>query len=82
RREDWFISVLHGAVRSGKTYLNNFIFLMEIKRVSEIAAKKGVKNPMYILAGYSMSSIQDNVLTELSNVFGLTLKFDRYNSFE
>lgn len=82
RREDWFISVLHGAVRSGKTYLNNFIFLMEIKRVAEIARANNVPNPMYILAGYSMSSIQDNVLSELSNVFGISFKFDRYNSFE
>lgn len=82
RKEDWFISVLHGAVRSGKTYLNNFIFLMEVKRVAEIAAKNGVSNPMYILAGYSMSSIQDNVLSELGNVFGINFKFDRYNSFD
>lgn len=81
-KEDWFIAVLHGAVRSGKTYLNNFIFLMELRRVAKLAREQNIAKPMYILAGYSMSSIQDNILTELNNVFDIDLKFDRFGSFE
>lgn len=80
--EDWFIAVLHGAVRSGKTYLNNYIFLYEVRRVAEIAKREGITNPMYILAGYTKSNIQDNVLNELSNVFGFEFKFDKFGSFE
>ena len=57
--DDWFIAVLHGAVRSGKTYLNNYIFLYEVRRVAEIAKREGITNPMYILAGYTKSNIQD-----------------------
>lgn len=79
---DWFIAVLHGAVRSGKTYLNNYIFLFEVRRVAQIAKELGIANPMYILAGYTKSNIQDNVLNELSNVFGFEFKFDKFGSFE
>ncbi len=82
KKEDWFITTLHGAVRSGKTYLNNFIFLMELRRVARIAKEQGISKPMYILAGFSMSSIQDNILTELNNVFDIELKFDKFGAFE
>ena len=80
-REDWFVAVLHGAVRSGKTYLNNYIFLNEVRRVGLMAKENNIEKPMYILAGYSMGSIQDNILSELSNVFGIEIKVDRFNSF-
>lgn len=80
-KEDWFIAILHGAVRSGKTFVNNILFLREIKRVSEIAKRQGIAQPLYILAGFSMSNINDNVLNELSNTFGLDFKFDKYGSF-
>ena len=35
----------------------------------------------YILAGYSLGNIQDNILTELSNKYGFEFKFDKYNNF-
>ena len=37
---------------------------------------------MYILAGYSSKSIQNNVLQELSNKYGIEFKFDKHNSFK
>lgn len=80
-KEDWFIAILHGAIRSGKTFVNNIQFLLEVRRVAEQAKKQDIQSPMYILAGYSMSSIQDNILNELSNTFGLEFKFDKYNAF-
>lgn len=80
-KEDWFIAILHGAIRSGKTFVNNIQFLLEVRRVAEQAKKQDIHSPMYILAGYSMSSIQDNILNELSNTFGLEFKFDKYNAF-
>lgn len=80
-KEDWFIAILHGAVRSGKTFIDNFVFLNELRRVSRIAAKEGVKNPQYILAGYTMGNINDNIINELANTFGIEPKFDRYGSF-
>lgn len=37
RREDWFMMFLHGAKRSGKTIINNDLFMMELKRVRKTA---------------------------------------------
>lgn len=78
---DWFITVLHGAKRSGKTKINNDLFLFELKRVREIADREGIKEPMYILAGVSSSTIQKNILQELYNMYAIEPKFDKHNNF-
>lgn len=82
QRDDWFIRICHGAVRSGKTFVDNVDFLMELKRVKEIASQEGNERPMYILAGVSSGTIQNNVLQELTNVFGIEPHFDRHGAFE
>lgn len=82
RKRDWFMLINHGAVRTGKTVLDNDIFLMELRRVRKIADKHGVRNPMYILGGVSSKTIQTNVLTELSNKYGIEFRFDKHNNFE
>lgn len=81
RNTDWFMLINHGAKRSGKTQLDNDIFLQELMRVRGIANRLGIETPQYILAGYSMGNIQDNILTELSNKYGFEFKFDRFNNF-
>lgn len=81
RNTDWFMLINHGAKRSGKTQLDNDIFMQELMRVRGIANKLGIDTPQYILAGYSMGNIQDNILTELSNKYGFEFKFDRFNNF-
>ena len=67
RASDWFMLINHGAKRSGKTQVDNDLFLQELIRVRGIANKLGIDTPQYILAGYSLGNIQDNILTELSN---------------
>lgn len=57
--KDWFIALLHGAKRSGKTKMNNDLFLFELRRVRKIADEEGVKEPMYILAGVSSNTINN-----------------------
>lgn len=82
--DDWKILILNGAVRSGKTFINNFIFMYEMKRVKALAEQEGEPNPKYILAGFSNGTIKTNVLSELENTFGIELKPDRnghYNIF-
>lgn len=81
RNTDWFLLINHGAKRSGKTQLDNDIFLQELIRVRKTADKLGIDTPQYILAGYSMRNIQDNILTELSNKYGFQFKFDKFNNF-
>ena len=65
RKKDWFMLINHGAKRSGKTVLNNDLFIMELQRVKKIATLLNVKKPMYILAGVSSKTIQNNILIEL-----------------
>lgn len=73
--------ILCGAVRSGKTFIDNVIFIFELKRVAEMAKERGVKNPRYILAGATSGSIFNNVISELLNQFGLDLKTDRHGHY-
>ena len=80
-KKDWFMLILHGAKRSGKTQLNNDLFLKELIRVRKIADMEGVKIPQYILAGFSKSTIYQNVLIELSSKYGVDFKFDKLGNF-
>lgn len=73
--------ILCGAVRSGKTFIDNVIFIFELKRVAKMAKERGVKNPRYILAGATSGSIFNNVISELLNQFGLDLKTDRHGHY-
>lgn len=79
---DWNIMISHGGVRAGKTYVNNVLFLLELLRVKQLAEKEGIHEPMYILAAYSSSTLQTNILQELTNEYGLTFQFDRNNNFK
>lgn len=81
RNNDWFMLINHGAKRSGKTQIDNDIFLQELRSVRKKADELGIDTPQYILAGYSLGNIQDNILTELSNKYGLEFKFDKFNNF-
>ena len=81
RNADWFMLINHGAKRSGKTQLDNDLFLAELRNVRNTADEMGIDTPQYILAGYSLGNIQDNILTELSNKYGFEFKFDKYNNF-
>ena len=81
QKRDWFMLINHGAKRSGKTILNNDLFLIELMRVRKIADTLGIATPMYILAGVSSKTIQNNILTEIYNKYGITFKFDKHGSF-
>lgn len=79
--DDWRFIINYGAKRSGKTVIDNDLFLIELRKVRARADKLGVKTPMYILAGYSSKSLQNNVLQELTNKYGIEFRFDKHNSF-
>lgn len=78
---EWFILLNHGAIRSGKTVLDNDLFLKEVRAVRRRADEMHVATPLYILAGFSGATIEDNVLTELSNKYGFEFKYDKYGNF-
>lgn len=81
-KEDFFIMVLHGAKRAGKTVADNDSFLLELQRVRRIADKLGIKEPQYILAGNSLGSLYRNVLMELTNKYDLEFHMDKFNRFD
>lgn len=78
---DWFMMINHGAVRAGKTVLDNDLFLHELLRARENARQDG-NDPMYILGATSAGTLQTNILKEISSKFDLEFKFDRYGNFE
>ena len=79
---DWQLMINYGAVRAGKTYIDNFVFLYELRHAAEVAKRLKKKYPMYILAGVSSKSLQDNILNEIAETFGLIFKFDQHHSFK
>lgn len=78
---DFFMLVNHGAKRSGKTVIDNDLFLFELRRVRKIADKSNIPLPQYILAGADLGSLQRNVLNELTNKYDIEFKFDKHNRF-
>lgn len=75
------IMILSGAVRSGKTFIDNVLFLDELKRVAKLAKLRDDKHPRFILAGTTSGSIYNNIISELQTQFGLTLKPDFHNHY-
>ncbi|HEL2593612.1 TPA: PBSX family phage terminase large subunit [Streptococcus suis] len=80
-REDWYMMINHGAVRAGKTQLDNDLFLMELRRAKRNAKACGVDNPMYILGATSAGTLRTNILQELSEKYGIDFKLDKHGNF-
>lgn len=80
-RKDWYMMINHGAVRAGKTQLDNDLFLMELRRAKKNAKSCGVDNPMYILGATSAGTLQTNILKELTEKYGIDFKFDKHGNF-
>lgn len=78
---DFKTMILTGAVRSGKTFIDNLLFLYELRRVKRQAEFENEKHPQYILAGASSGSIYNNVIASLSNQFGIDLRADKHNHY-
>ncbi len=78
---DWFMLINHGAKRSGKTILNNDLFLQELLHVRQIADKFKVDMPQYILSGAKLGTIKQNILNELTNKYGIQFIFDKWGNF-
>lgn len=81
-KKNFWLLVLHGAKRAGKTVADNDLFLLELKRVRKIADRLNIPEPQYILAGNSLGSIARNVLIELTNKYGIEINFNKHNEFK
>jgi len=81
RTEDFRFLINSGAVRSGKTYIDNYLFLLELSRVRKLAKASDDVNPKYILAGVSSGTIYTNIISELGNQFRLSPETDRFGHY-
>lgn len=79
--DNWRVLILTGAVRAGKTFISDLIFMMELQRVHKLARKRHDPHPIVILAGYSSNSIYTNVIASIENEFGIELKADRHGHY-
>lgn len=77
-----FMIINHGAVRSGKTKVDNEIFLSELVSISAFAKERNIKNPQYILAGASINNIIRNVIREINQDYGIDISLNKRNEFE
>ena len=69
------ILILEGAVRSGKTFLNNAIFYKETRRLAGHGRH-------HIITGHSIGSIKRNVIEPINEQFGMNIKLDNNGMFE
>lgn len=79
--DDFDMLVLTGAIRSGKTFIDNLLFIFELRRVAEMAKTNHDKHPQYILAGASSDTINKNVIISCENQFGINFKLDRHGHY-
>ena len=77
----YYMLINHGAVRTGKTIINNDIFLDELQRITRHAQSKGIIAPQYIIAGASIGNIVRNILNPLTQRYGFEFKLNKYNQF-
>lgn len=75
------LMINYGAKRSGKTVIDNDLFLMELRKVRKRADARNIAEPLYILGGVSSKTISQNVLNPLGNKYGLTFQFDKHGNF-
>lgn len=81
RTQEFRFLINSGSVRSGKTYIDNYLFLLELDRVRKLAKQLGDSNPKYILAGVSSGTIYTNIISELGNQFRIAPKTDRFGHY-
>ena len=74
-RDNPKILILEGAVRSGKTYLNNLLFF------SELMGNAGA-GKHFIVTGHTLGSVKRNVLEPTGGQFGVDLKMDNNGMLE
>lgn len=68
------VSILEGAVRSGKTFVNNLLWNHHV-------AKRKNEDLDFIITGHTIGSITRNVLQDLEKMFGLEARLDQFNRF-
>lgn len=69
------ITILEGAVRSGKTWINNLLWLMHVNDFAN-------QHKRFIMTGTTIASLQRNVLSEIEYMTGNPVTLNKHNEFE
>jgi PBSX family phage terminase large subunit len=69
------VTILEGAVRSGKTFIDNYLW------VDHVGSFRG-QGKKFIMTGHTISSLQRNVLTDIEETFGFNTKLNKNNEFQ
>lgn len=78
---NYYMLINHGAVRTGKTVIDNDLFLDELQRVRAHVKTKGIRDPLYIIAGASIGNIVRNILNPLTQKYGFKFDLNKFNQF-
>jgi PBSX family phage terminase large subunit len=68
------IIVLHGAIRSGKTYL---ALMLWFRHMMDFRGQ----GKLHIMTGYTIGSLRRNILDPMREMFGINTTLDQYNTF-
>ena len=67
--------ILEGAVRSGKTWLNNFLWVLHVRSFFN-------QDKDFIITGHTAGSVERNVIRSLNVMMGFNIKLDQRNRFD
>jgi|ETNvirnome_2_300_1030623.scaffolds.fasta_scaffold00129_16 PBSX family phage terminase large subunit len=67
--------ILHGSVRSGKTHVNNLLWISHVYDMPK--PRKDL-----ILTGYTIGSIERNVVKPLADIIGRNITLDQFGRFD
>ncbi len=74
-REHPIITILEGAVRSGKTWLDNILWYRHVWGFKD-------KGYNFIITGNTVGSVERNVLMPLRDMFGIDTTLNKFNQFK
>lgn len=69
------ITILEGAVRSGKTWIDNLLWMQHVWSLRDNGYD-------FIITGHTIGSIERNVLKPLYDMFGVDTKLNKHNQFK
>jgi len=72
-KENPIHTILHGAVRAGKTYIMIWLWLRFVRQY------KGKK---FIMTGFTLPALKKNVLDDIEEVFGIECRLNKNNEFK
>lgn len=69
------LTILEGAVRSGKTYINNYLWIMHV-------AKFMGQGKKFIMTGSTISALKRNVIDDIGVSLGILTTLNKNNEFD